>query len=167
MKIYGYTAKNNFLPRNLNLGLDSILTELKIAKHINISVNTEQREQFSVLQSEITIIDDSNKENYPEFFIWCAIVEFVKSQEHLEKLSVQSKMNQQGLIFEELFEAYACAEEDRDYYKAIVEGVWPNADERIKSKREAYKMNQQEFFIWAQIKQRRFILFRYIIWLKV
>lgn len=39
-------------------------------------------------------------------------------------------------LIDELRDILVNVENDRDYYKAIVQGVWPNSDDVIKSARE-------------------------------
>ncbi len=56
-------------------------------------------------------------------------------QQHLENVSSDSRY-----FFEQLYDAFLETEMDRDYYKVIVDGTWPNADEVIKHVRS--KTNQ-------------------------
>lgn len=56
-------------------------------------------------------------------------------QQHLENVSSESRQ-----FFEQLYDAFLETEMDRDYYKVIVDGTWPNADEVIKHVRS--KVNQ-------------------------
>ena len=54
--------------------------------------------------------------------------------EQIQKLEDPEAQN----FFLNLYDMVVHAEMDRDYYKAIVEGVWPNADEIIAKHRRMH-----------------------------
>lgn len=60
----------------------------------------------------------------------CCFSRFVGKQ--LEKIEDENAK----LFFQNLYDLYIETEMDRDYYKAIIDGHWPQADEIIKNRRE-------------------------------
>lgn len=70
-----------------------------------------------------------NKENQCQCQV-CCFSRFVTKQ--LENIDDETTK----LFFRNLYDLYIEAEMDKDYYKAIVDGKWPNADELIKKRRE-------------------------------
>ena len=65
----------------------------------------------------------------------CCFSRFVTKQ--LEKIDDETTR----LFFRNLYDLYIEAEMDKDYYKAIVDGQWPNADELIQKRRNKGKNN--------------------------
>ena len=63
--------------------------------------------------------------------------------EHLAKIEDEDVKK----FFINLSESYISIETDRDYYKAIIQGVYPDADTRFKEIRAAYRKEHAEKYI--------------------
>ena len=61
-----------------------------------------------------------------------------KVQENLEGLPEDKRK-----FFEDMYEILVHVEMDRDWYKCIIEGVWPNADDIIQRSRERRKKSDE------------------------